>query len=117
MSRNDAAIKLRHMRDAVEEALQIIENRTRTDLAQDRVLALALTRLLEIVGEAAKNVPLKIRTANPGLPWKALAGMRDRLAHRYFDVDLDIVWSVITQNFPLLLPQIDKILAHEQRII
>ena len=111
MPRRDATVRLRHMRDAAEEALQLAENRTREDLAQDRMLALALTRLPEIFGEAAKSVSPGIRNTHPEVPWKALAGMRDRLAHRYFDVDLDIVWSVVTQDLPSLLSQIENILT------
>jgi uncharacterized protein with HEPN domain len=113
MPRHDIAIKLRHMRDAAREAQQFDQDRTRAELSRDRMLALALTRLLEIIGEAAKSVSSEIGEAYPEVPRKALSGMRDRLAHRYFDVDLDIVWSVVTRDLPILLPQIEAILAEQ----
>lgn len=62
-----------------------------------------MTKLVEIVGEAAKQVSEPTRTAHPEVPWSAAARMRDRLIHHYFDIDLDILWVTVTEDLPELL--------------
>ena len=74
MSKDDA-IRIRHMLDAVQEALGFCASRTRNDLDRDRQLLLALVKDLEILGEAAKQVPARIRNRYPETPWKQIAGM------------------------------------------
>lgn len=67
------------------------------------MLKLALTKLVEIVGEAAKQVSEPTRSQHPDVPWSAAARMRDRLVHHYFDIDLDILWTTVTADIPALL--------------
>ena len=67
------------------------------------MLRLALTKLVEIVGEAAKQVSDETRSSNPNVPWSAAARMRDRLVNHYFDIDLDVLWSTVTIELPKLL--------------
>jgi uncharacterized protein with HEPN domain len=59
--------------------------------------------LVEIVGEAAKQVTAETKASMPGVPWSPAARMRDRLVHHYFDIDLDVLWSTITEDLPALL--------------
>ena len=69
-----------------------------------------MVRALEIIGEAAKHVPASIRKRYPELPWKAMAGMRDKVAHRYFGVDLEIVWKTVKEEIPRIQPIVERAL-------
>lgn len=103
------------MLDAARKAIGHIEGRGRADLDKDELLALALVRLLEIIGEAAKGVPDHVRRNHPEIPWKAIAGMRDRLIHGYFDVDLDVVWAILTEDLPATVAKLERIVPPRGR--
>jgi len=110
MSKIDDLTRLKHIRDAAKEALFFVNDRTREDLNRDRMLSLALVRLIEIVGEAANNVSEPCQTQYFKIPWRQIIGMRNRIVHAYFDVDLDIIWQVITQDLELLLIEVEKVI-------
>jgi uncharacterized protein with HEPN domain len=74
----------------------------------------AVIRNLEIIGEATKNLSAQLRMEHPDVPWKGMAGIRDRLIHHYFGVNLDIVWNIITVELPLVESRVEKILENEQ---
>ncbi len=111
----DDRILLRHMLDAARKAKDFIRGRSRPDLDSDEMLALAVIRLLEIIGEAARGLSEDFRKRNPEIPWKQIAGTRDRLIHGYFDVDLDIVWAILTRDLPPLVSSLEKHLPQEER--
>ncbi|WP_207223625.1 DUF86 domain-containing protein [Pseudonocardia sediminis] len=96
-------VRLHHLREAAEKAVGYSRDRTRIDLDRDELLRLALTKLVEIVGEAAKHVSPEWRDAHPDVPWSAAARMRDRLVHHYFDIDRDVLWATVTVDLPGLL--------------
>ena len=75
------------------------------------MLILALERLLEIIGEASNNISDDCKTRYYSIPWRQMKGMINRLAHAYFEVDLDIVWQVVTHDLPLLLVEVNQALA------
>ena len=79
----------------------------------DRNLACkyALTRSLEIIGEAAKHIPETYRSTHPEIPWKMIAGNRDTLIHAYFTVDYDVLWDTVTHDIPELQKQIAVLLG------
>ncbi len=110
MSRHDDEVRLRHMLDAARQAVGFAKGRQRGDLERDVQLALALTRLVEIIGEAAKNVSGDERDRIPQVPWRAIAGTRDRLVHAYFDVDLDRLWQIVAVDLPPLVAAIEAAL-------
>lgn len=112
MSITDAA-RFRHMLDAAKKARQFAEGRARADLERDEMFALALVRLLEVLGEAASAVSEEERRKTPQLPWKELAGTRNRLVHGYFDVDLDIVWNIVTRDVPPLIAALERLVVQE----
>lgn len=75
----------------------------------------ATLRNLEVVGEAAKNVPQDIRDSYPNVPWRAMARFRDVVAHHYFGVKLETVWDVVQNEIPLLLTELEAMLALEEK--
>lgn len=99
-------VRLKHMLEAAEKAVKFTDNGSRNDLDEDEQLALALTRLLEIVGEAAASLSQDVRDSRPEVPWRAIIGTRNRLIHGYFDVDLDIIWNIVRHDIPNLIVQI-----------
>jgi uncharacterized protein with HEPN domain len=101
--RPDDQVRLRHLREAATKAIGYSEGKQRRDLEEDELLRLALTKLVEIVGEAAKSISPEGRTAMPQIPWRAAARMRDRLVHHYFDINLDTLWQTVTEDLPQLL--------------
>lgn len=102
------------MLDAARKAVAFLADGAVTDIEQDEKLALALVRLIEIIGEAAKAVSDTTRAANPNLPWREMAGAPDRLIHGYYDVDLDQVWTIVSQDLPALVAQLEEILPGER---
>ena len=104
-------VRIRHILDAAREAVAFAKGRSRADLDSDRKLNLSLVRLLEIIGEAAKGISQEFRDSHSDLPWKSMIGMRDRLIHGYFDVNLDVVWETVTKDLPALIAKLEKILA------
>jgi uncharacterized protein with HEPN domain len=111
MSEREARVRLQHMLDATRHAITFTQGRQRKDLDTDLQLTLALTRLVEIVGEAAKNVSDDERQRHPDVPWRAIAGTRDRLVHAYFDVDLDQLWRIVSADLPALIAPLERALA------
>ena len=108
MSREDE-IRLRHMVDAAREAASFAAGRTRGDLDADRQLVMALVKEIEIVGEAAARVSEAAHEHLPNIPWDELIGMRNRLVHAYFDVNLDIVWQTVQDDLPRLIALLEPI--------
>jgi len=112
MSKRDPETSLHQILDHAREAVAISKDKTRTDLDQDRLLNLALTRLIEIIGEAASRVPEEIQTKYPSLPWLQMIGARNRLIHGYDSVDFDILWVIVTKDLPQLISQLENILKN-----
>jgi len=112
MGREDV-IRLRHMLEAAEQALEFMKGRSRRDLEHERMLSFAVVRALEILGEAASKVGMQTRQMHPHLPWQAMVGMRNRIIHAYFEVDLDRVWDTVSDDLPALAAQLRAVLDSE----
>ena len=113
MPRRTSYLPLRHMLDHAREAVALAQGKTRADLDSDRLLELALVRLLEIVGEAASRVPGDECARYPEIPWPQIVGLRNRLIHGYDAVDMDILWQIIEYDLPPLITALEKILSQE----
>ena len=107
--RKDDAIRLRHMLEAAKDAEDFIHGKMRVDLSKDRKLELALIKCIEIVGEAAANVSKECRDDIPQIPWVDIIGMRNRLIHAYFEINLDILWNTVKEDLPPLIIELEKI--------
>ena len=91
MPKHEDIVPLQHMLDHAREAVNMIAGKKRADLGRERMLELALIRLIEIIGEAAARVSTKGRIRYPSIPWREVIGMRNRLVHGYDSVDLDVL--------------------------
>ena len=99
------------MLDAAHEAQSFIQGRSRDDVNSDRMLLLSLVKSIEIIGEAAGRVTPRGRAQYQTIPWVDIIGMRNRLIHAYFDVDLDRVWDTISDDLPPLISELERILS------
>ena len=111
MTKRSNDIRLRHMLDHAREAVALAEGKTRQALDDDRLLELALVRLLEIVGEAASRIPNEECAKYPEIPWPEIVGLRNRLVHGYDAVDLDILWQIIAYDLPPLITTLEAIVV------
>ena len=113
MAQHEDSVRLKHMFDYSRKAVAMIEGRVREDLDRDDMLCLALTRVVEIIGEAATRISQPGRQRFGQIPWPEIIGLRNRLAHGYDAVDLDILWNIVQQDLPLLIEQLEAI-VHEE---
>ena len=113
MSRHDPLVCVHHMLDHAREAVEMVRNRSRTDLDTDRMLNLALLRLMEVVGEAAARVPEKFRARHSQVPWRDVADLRNRLIHGYDAIDFDMLWTIIHDDLPPLITALEKIMQEK----
>ncbi len=111
----DDWVRLRHMLEAAQAAVQAAEGRSRSDLDADQVWMLGLVKCIEIIGEAAARISESTRVKLPQIPWTQMIGMRNRLVHVYFDVDRDLVWDTIIIDLPLLIEQLEKVPEKEPK--
>lgn len=103
--------RIQHMLDYSREAVAMARGRSRADLDMDRMLELALTRLVQIVGEAAWFVPNNFRARHTQVPWSAIVGTRQKLTHGYDSARTDEVWSIIQDDLPPLITQLQAIIT------
>ena len=110
MSRRDDTVPMRHMLDHAREVVAMVHDRTRHDLDTDRMFQLALTRLIQIIGEAATRVTAAGRARYPEIPWPEIVSARNRIIHGYDAVDYDVVWDISTIEIPPLIVALERAL-------
>ena len=109
MSRRDDHTSVGDMLNHAREAVDLLGKTNREQLEDNRTLQLALTRLIEIVGEAANRVSKTPRGRHPEIPWHKIVGMRNRLIHGYDVTDTDILWDTITDDLPPLIEKLNEL--------
>src|SRR5438552_17356995 len=108
MSRRDDSVPMRHMLDHAREAVAMVRNRARADLDTDRIFQLAITRLVENIGEAANRVTAQGRARYVEIPWHNVINTRHRVIHEYDTVDHDIVCRILTEPLPALIAALER---------
>lgn len=102
-----------HLEDislSADKALEFVKEMDYEQFLHDDKTAYAVVRALEILGEATKRIPTEIRDRFPEIPWRSMAGIRDKLIHDYVNVNLEVVWKTVTEDLPPLLPQIQRVI-------
>lgn len=101
---------LEDIRAAALKAQEFVVGMDYAAFADDEKSAYAVVRALEIIGEAAKRIPQDVRNQNPAIPWRAMAGIRDKLIHDYTSVNLEVVWQTVIEDLPGLALQLDQLI-------
>ena len=97
--------------DAITKVAKFIEGMTFDQFSADDKTTFAVIRALEIIGKATKQIPEQVRNSYPKLPWREMAGIRDKLIHDYFGVNIKVVWKTATEDLPKLESEMRRILA------
>ena len=114
MTASDDLTRLKHMRDAALEVLEFMSGQTRENLKNNRMLQLAVVKALEIIGSVSNNISHDCQQRYPQIPWRGMVGMRNRLVHVYFGIDLDVVWRTVQEDLDPLLVALEIALLAEQ---
>lgn len=107
--KRDLNLFIRDILESITAIEEFSKNINKKELISNRLKQSAIIREIEIIGEAAKNIPNSFREKYPNIQWHEIAGMRDVIIHGYFRVDLDAVWNVIKKDLPILKKQMQKI--------
>lgn len=111
MTQHSPTVRMRHMLDHAKEAIDLVAGKEKAEIFRNRVLELALVRLVEIVGEAANRLPIEDQLRYPSIPWREVVGMRNRLVHGYDAIDLDVLWDTLQIDLPQLIEELERILS------
>lgn len=107
----DVAVYLRDIVENMEAAEAFVRGLRLKSFTADTKTVYAVMRALEIIGEAVKHVPAAIRSKHPQIPWRQMAGMRDKVIHEYFGVDNRVLWRTVTREIPKIRPLLHRALA------
>ncbi|ODS42536.1 MAG: hypothetical protein MSIBF_04260 [Candidatus Altiarchaeales archaeon IMC4] len=111
----DSSIYVRDMPETMKKAEEFVSGMDYEEFISDEKTSYAVVRCVEVMGEAAKHVPDPIRRKYPQMPRRDIAGMRDKIIHFYFGVNLERVWLVVKEDIPDLKPDLERILGDLQR--
>lgn len=110
MTEHHPRLYLTHILESADLVASYVRGLDLVEFAKDQQLQDAVVRRIEIIGEAVKNLPPGIREEHPRVPWKRIAGMRDKVIHDYMGVDIELVWTVAETLMPQLRSEISRIL-------
>lgn len=113
--KREVSLYLRDILQNMALAEDFVLGLSQQDLETDNKTLYAVLRAIEVIGEATKHVPPEIREHYPGIPWKEMAGMRDKLIHDYIGVDVETVWLVVKDRIPPIRPLIEQVLQEAER--
>ena len=110
MSKRKISLYIDDINDSIKNIEKFTKGISFEEFAKSRLLIDATVRNLEVIGEAARNISGEIRTKHPQIEWRDIVGMRNRIIHEYFGVDLEIIWKAVKEELPELKKQIRKII-------
>ena len=108
--KKDPEIYLGHILEAIEKIKKFSKDMDRDEFLENDLVMDAVVRNIEIIGEAIKNLPEEFKKENPEIPWRDIAGMRDRIVHFYFGLDFEVIWDTVQIDIPDLEKKIRKVL-------
>jgi uncharacterized protein with HEPN domain len=112
MSRHDDHVSVRQMLENARKATTFMQGKSRRDLDDDEMLSLAIVRLLEVLGEAARRVSIEYRDRTSQIPWRQITGTRDRLVHAYDTVNYNIVFAIVKDELPPLIADLERLVSN-----
>jgi uncharacterized protein with HEPN domain len=101
---------LRHIADAIVQIEAYTAGLSYAEFTQNRLVQDGVVRQLEVIGEASRNLSDELRSQHPNLPWKQIVGLRNRLIHAYFDINLGIIWDIVQADIPELKARVAEVL-------
>ncbi|MBU4245645.1 MAG: DUF86 domain-containing protein [Nanoarchaeota archaeon] len=113
--KKDPAIFIKHILESIRNVESFSLRLSKSEFETDKMRQSAIIREIEIVGEAAKNLPVEFTAKYPQIKWSAITGTRDKLAHNYFGVDMNVVWDVVKYDLPELKAKMEKILKELEK--
>jgi uncharacterized protein with HEPN domain len=115
MSSREWIFRIQDILKSIEKIERYMDGMTLTKFKQNELVADAVVRNFEIIGEASKSIPLAVQRSYPDVPWKEMKGMRDVLIHEYFGIDIKILWHTTKKNLPILRKQLELILQNTRK--
>ena len=110
----DDDVFLKHVLDSINQIEEYVDDMGFEDFVSNKLVQDGVVRQLEIIGEATKHLSPELREKYPKTPWEDIAGMRDKLIHHYFGVDLEVVWDTVEKDLPALKKHVKKILGEQE---
>ncbi len=110
MSKHDPKVTLRQIAEYAQHARELCAGKTLADIRADWRLAFAFERVMEVLGEAVKRLPAEMRQRHSAVPWRQVAGMRDKISHGYDSVDYQTLWDTVQNDLPILFTTVEQML-------